>query len=132
MLTRFLDRTAGVNSRNSQFSDISGHWAEQYIKLAYEMNWVDGYEDKTFKPNLPITRAEVSKLINRALNRQVNASGILQSLIVKYTDLDSSHWAYYEIMEASISHTYQRSVTFSYNSMEKWTGRGIDIDYGKN
>lgn len=36
--------------------------------------------------------------------------------IVRYTDLNRGHWAYYDIMEASNSHDYERTT----NRQERW------------
>jgi hypothetical protein len=46
-----------------RFSDIAGHWAEDNIKKAVELGWVNGYEDGTFRPDRQITRAEFAKII---------------------------------------------------------------------
>lgn len=45
------------------FSDTSGHWAEHYIMTALEQHYVSGYEDNSFRPEQPINRAEVAKLV---------------------------------------------------------------------
>ncbi|NBD24523.1 S-layer homology domain-containing protein [Paenibacillus glycinis] len=48
-------------------SDISGHWAEAAIKRAVELGIVNGYEDRTFLPNRPVTRAEFAVMLSRTL-----------------------------------------------------------------
>ncbi|MFC3800067.1 S-layer homology domain-containing protein [Cohnella sp. GCM10012308] len=48
-------------------SDIAGHWAEQEIADAVAKGIVSGYPDGTFRPNLPVTRAEFALLLNRVL-----------------------------------------------------------------
>lgn len=109
------------------FIDISGHWAEKYIASAYQMGWVDGYEDGSFKPDQPITRTEAAKLINRVLKRRIDQVGIKQELVIRWPDLPIEHWGYYELMEATISHDYVRR--YEGRVMEDWTGAGIDIDF---
>lgn len=109
------------------FTDISGHWAEKYIASAYQMGWVDGYEDGTFKPNQPITRTEAAKLINRVLKRRVDQIGLKAELVIHWPDLPIAHWGYYELMEATISHEYERR--FEDRVMENWTGKGTDVDF---
>lgn len=47
--------------------DIKKHWAEGYIKIAYDQCIVSGYSDQTFKPNNKITRAEAVKIGLKAL-----------------------------------------------------------------
>jgi hypothetical protein len=44
-------------------SDISGHWAEAYIKQAVSSGIVTGYPDGTFKPNDSVTRAEFAVML---------------------------------------------------------------------
>ena len=48
--------------------DIKGHWAYDSIKQFIEKGYINGYEDKTFKPNNSITRAEFVKIINKVFN----------------------------------------------------------------
>jgi len=49
-------------------SDIQGHWAAAVIQKMAEQGVISGYEDKTFKPNNPISRAECAAIIDRALD----------------------------------------------------------------
>ncbi|GLI05778.1 hypothetical protein YDYSG_18080 [Paenibacillus tyrfis] len=57
---------------NKTFSDISGHWAESYIKLLANKLVVDGVTDTTFQPERNITRAEFAALVVRALGLDTN------------------------------------------------------------
>ena len=57
----------------ASFSDISGHWAENYIEKAVDKGFVTGYPDGTFHPNSYITRAEMAAIFSRMLKLQ-NAS----------------------------------------------------------
>lgn len=92
------------------FSDVDdANWAKDYISSASAKGWVKGYTDGTFKPENYITRAEVVTLVNRMLNRagdkmyiDTNKNGVKQ-----YIDLNNSHWAYYNIAEASNAHLFQ-------------------------
>jgi methionine-rich copper-binding protein CopC len=49
------------------FTDIAGHWAENSIIRAASQKLVSGYPDGTFKPNNPVTRAEFTVMLIRAL-----------------------------------------------------------------
>lgn len=109
------------------FTDIAGHWAEDYIASAAAKGWIMGYPDNSFKPNQPITRAEAMTLINRVLERKVDKDGLLHRIAVLWPDLPQGHWAYYEVMEATISHEYVRR---SENDIvEDWTDSGEDINF---
>jgi|GEM_PF-1391206 len=48
-------------------TDIAGHWAEKEISDAVSKGIITGYPDGTFRPNLPVTRAEFALLLNRVL-----------------------------------------------------------------
>ena len=51
---------------NTQFTDIQSHWASSSIERIAKLGILKGYEDGTFKPNKPITRAEFSAIVARA------------------------------------------------------------------
>ena len=58
------------------------------------------YEDNTFKPDNPITRAKAVKIINSVLDRND-----YRNEKNPFTDVKTSHWAYKQILEAAIEHT---------------------------
>ena len=45
------------------FPDLDGHWGEKYIRYWVEKGLFDGYEDGTIKPDRPLTRAELAKVL---------------------------------------------------------------------
>lgn len=47
--------------------DIAGHWGENFIKQGIDGGLFNGYEDKTFRPENPLTRLEMAALLNRGL-----------------------------------------------------------------
>ena len=49
------------------FSDVSGHWAEKYIRNLYFAGIMGGYPDGTFKPDSPITRGELAKVVDEVM-----------------------------------------------------------------
>ncbi len=50
------------------YTDIAGHWAEDYIQRASAKGIVRGYPNGMFKPNSPITRAEFTVMLVATLN----------------------------------------------------------------
>ena len=56
----------GKETETLAFSDISGHWAEEVITKWKDKGIVNGYPDGTFKPDAPITRAELAKILSLA------------------------------------------------------------------
>jgi hypothetical protein len=109
------------------FTDLSGHWAERYVAAAAQKGWILGYPDGTFRPDQPITRAEAVTLINRMLTRRVDAAGVLPELVPDYRDVAPDHWAYYDLLEATVSHTWLRAGASG--PLERWTGRGADLNF---
>ena len=53
-------------SKVTRFKDVpETHWAYKAIEELAEKGIINGYEDGTFKPDAPITRAEVAAIISR-------------------------------------------------------------------
>ena len=100
------------------FPDVpSDHWAVKYINSAAARGWILGYPDSTFRPDNYITRAEVVALVNRVLERTGDGDFLIAnagSLPRSYWDITDGHWAYLDIMEASIGHYY------IVDGIEKW------------
>lgn len=129
MISRFEEVQEMQNK--SYFVDINKeHWAYNTINYAYNRGWISGYEDKTFKPDNAITRAEAVTIINRVLERSADIEYLNEnSELNKYTDI-TNHWAYYGILEASIPHEHKKE-TIS----EKWKylwGEEFKIIYSMN
>jgi len=58
-------------SFGASFSDISGHWAENYIKQATDKKYFSGYPDGTFLPQNSITRMEFIIICTKFINQHV-------------------------------------------------------------
>lgn len=114
MATAFSNESA---QGTSTFTDISGHWAENYIIEATTLGWIKGYEDGTFAPGKYITRAEAMTIINRMLSREVDAAG-LHADAKLWSDMSASDWYYYSVLEATNSHNYNRTEN---GLTESWT-----------
>ncbi|NLP30635.1 MAG: hypothetical protein GX363_05835 [Clostridiales bacterium] len=99
------------------FSDIKGHWANYYINSACEKGWVNGYPDGTFRPDMPITRAEFMTLVNNVLDRRVSKENILDGCR-QFKDLSEGAWYYEIVHEAVNSHYYTREES---TASEVWT-----------
>lgn len=56
-----------IQDSNGELNDIGGHWAEQEIREAFKLGIVTGFGDGTFRPGLPVTRAEFAAMLTRAL-----------------------------------------------------------------
>jgi len=105
MVVRFAGYGHTRNVPNGTFSDITGHWAQDAINIAAMRGWVGGYGDGTFRPNQPITRAEVAALINRMLLRLPEHTGDLLPGMVTWPDnMNPNAWYYLYVQEATNSH----------------------------
>jgi len=52
---------------NRRFADVSpAHWANEFIARAVQQGWINGFPDGSFKPDRPITRAEMAVIIGKA------------------------------------------------------------------
>ena len=109
-------RFAGtVRGAKASFSDVSRDaWYYESIANAVEYGWIGGYTDGTFRPNKPITRAEVVSITNRMLNRSFDTD-VRATTVTRFTDVATSHWAFAAIAEATTSHDH----TFK-NGVESW------------
>ena len=94
----------------NDFSDVSNsHWAVKYINSAAAKGWINGYPNGTFRPENNISRAEVVTLVNRMLKREADDDYLAANLISLprvYSDIQTTHWAYLAVMEASTGHDY--------------------------
>ena len=97
----------GMNGNNeADFSDISSHWAQNDIRFAASIGWVTGYPNGTYRPNLPITRAEFMTLVNRMLKRiPLSPDDLLSNRMFVWKDNSyTSAWFYLAVQEATNSH----------------------------
>ena len=102
------------------YSDISDHWAVNYINSASAKGWISGYSDGSYKPDNNITRAEAVSSVNRMLHRMILADDV-PGWAPDYTDLPHDHWAYAAIIEASIDHDFKLKHPETASFLEIWT-----------
>ncbi len=91
-----------------KYTDVNRkYWAYDDIAYAKNIGWLNGYSDGSFRGDNKITRAEFVTVVNHATLRTADKDYINKnvSTLNKFTDLkNNSHWAYYEILEASNTH----------------------------
>lgn len=65
MIYNYLQKNGDIEgvTNKDRFKDVNGNWAENSINTVAELGYIKGYPDGTFKPNSPISRAEVSSII---------------------------------------------------------------------
>ena len=99
------------------FSDVAGHWAEQYIRHAAALGWVQGYPDGSFRPGNGVTRAETITMINRVLRRAPGSKDDLLPGMKTWPDNPEEAWYYLAVQEATNGHEFHRKA----DDHEKWT-----------
>ncbi|MEA5575504.1 S-layer homology domain-containing protein [Anabaena sp. UHCC 0451] len=88
-------RPVGV-AKNIQvtFSDISkDYWAKDYIAELAAMEIIDGYPNGTFRPNAPVTRAQLAALLQKTFIKSKVRNA------VTFQDVPKDYWAYDAIRE---------------------------------
>jgi subtilisin family serine protease len=97
-IAALLVRVVGPTEGQSQpFNDVSSkHWAHSFISKAYQAGWITGYEDGSFRPDEPVTRAEMAVLVSRAYKLKKKFFGS-----VRFSDVPDDHWAFADIKKLS-------------------------------
>ena len=121
-MAKIISLFAKLDKSESRFTDIAGHWAEAYIKLAAGNGWIAGYPDGSFGPQRNITRAETATMINRVLDRVPSEESHLLSRDVMqiWPDSNPGDWFYLAMQEATNSHDYERNAKWA-AADEQWT-----------
>ena len=99
------------------FPDVApDDWFYENVMCAADYGWISGYPDGTFGPNLLVSRAQATVILNRILGRSADRDFIAHHAELKtFSDVPASHWAYYDICEAANAHTYEHI-----SHMELW------------
>lgn len=78
-----------VMESNKSFTDIVSHWGKEAIEVLAGKHIMNGYEGDEFRPNNPITRAEFSTILVKALGLNIDSS--LQG---SFKDVGEDSWYY--------------------------------------
>jgi hypothetical protein len=88
----------------SLFTDIpETHWACSAITATHAKGWINGNPGGEFEPDASITRGEAVSTVNRMIGRAPVQETIPEEFNNLYSDMPYIHWAFAEIMEASVS-----------------------------
>lgn len=75
--------------------DIAGHWAENVIMTLYEKKIISGYDDETFRPDMPVSRAEFIAMTVAALDLKQ------QGEAAAFADVSADSWYHKAVMRAA-------------------------------
>ena len=85
------------NPAKAFYTDMDeNHWAYQSIKFLTEVGVVVGYPDGTYKPDIPVTRAEFASMAIKALGQE--STEVAQE--IHFNDITPEFWAYNIIQKA--------------------------------
>lgn len=120
----FFKHVGGASA--NPFSDVpDSAWYAEFVKAAAELGLIGGYEDGTFRPNAPITRAEACTIVNRTLGRAPDKDNLLpEHEMLTWPDNSRDAWYYAQIQEATNSHDYQWL-----GAIELWTAKLAERDW---
>jgi hypothetical protein len=80
-------------AKSKLITDIHGYWSEPTLDRWLDAGWLHGYDDKTVRPDQPISRGEFISLINRSFDFTEKAP-------ISFTDLKPDEWEYEEAQKA--------------------------------
>lgn len=126
LICQFFDEA----DAQSDFSDVTKD-SEYYsiVSTASQNGWINGFDDGTFRPNNPVTRAELATVMNRVLDRSADREFIKANDRVRvFTDVEPDHWAYYDITEATVEHNHENGETEKWLSYI-WEPTGLEAGY---
>jgi uncharacterized repeat protein (TIGR01451 family) len=106
VLANYLE-LKNVEHDKMNFSDISKHWARNFIEEIYRVKLIEGYieqGERLFKPDNNISRSEAVTIVNKMLFR-----GPLSGIEIPFKDVAETHWAYGHILESALDHNFKRN-----------------------
>lgn len=109
VLSVFLAFSAAPHvSAETKFNDTDGHWSENIIEKWQDYGYVNGYPDGSFKPDNPVTRAELSRILTSAFDLTENEQ-------LSYDDVTDDEW-YLPYLEKSAKYIPAYSLVLPYES----------------
>lgn len=81
------------------FTDLNGHWAANEVTMLASKTIIQGTSDKEFSPNAPVTRAEFTAMLVRALG----LTGPQANPNRSFTDVNSGAW-YASAVSTAVEH----------------------------
>ena len=104
IVTRFAKVASTVEN---PFGDIKeSDWYYKAVTTAASYGWVTGMNDGRFHPSEVISRAQAATIINRMLGAAADRAYVDKYVSNPYKDISTTHWAYYQIIEASVAHDH--------------------------
>ena len=98
-------------------ADPSVTSVDRWLNVTDHKAYLSGYPDGLFGSDHFLTRAQVTTIVNNMLGRAADRDYVLdhQEQLNQFNDLSKTHWAYFQIMEATNAHDYTKS-----DGIENW------------
>lgn len=104
-----IRRFAGISeiAKTSPFTDLGeGYWGYEDVLAMLGAGLMSGYDDGSFRPEDPISRAEVMTVINRLLGRNPSEPYVRTLDFNPFNDISVEQWHYVIVLEATVTHNY--------------------------
>ncbi|WP_413367908.1 alpha/beta fold hydrolase [Lysinibacillus sp. 3P01SB] len=97
------------------FTDVpASHPYYNAIQNAYQAGIINGYQDATFKPDAPVTRAQMAKILTLAFELKTDTTAA-------FHDVSASHWSYEYVQALAGNNITTTSNTGLYRPNEQLT-----------
>lgn len=109
------------------FYDSLDMWSTRRVNILGTMGLINGYPDGSFRPDEYVSRAEAVVILNRVKERIADRDFMDRTGKAQYRDVatkNSKHWAYYDILEASLEHVFLYELDDRRELKEIW--RSVD------
>lgn len=83
LATAFKLENDNLNNGNFIDQKETSNWTQEYVALLKNKGYVSGYADGSFRPNVPITRAESVKMITNVSGEIINVKGEYSKAMAK-------------------------------------------------
>lgn len=94
LIHRYLLTQEGVQvATKNTYKDIKGNMYEDAILIVSGLGIMEGYPDRTFKPNGVITRAEMARVMTTTFGLNGDDGFNAEKNSYDFWDMDSKHWA---------------------------------------
>lgn len=117
------------------FKDIKKHWAKAAIDAAVKNRYFKGYDDGTFKPDEPVTRAEFAASLARAskVEDEKEQTNVFADLVGHWSEAEVNRAVSLGYINASdYPNGFKPSTPITRVEISKWMASGLaaaDVDY---
>lgn len=128
------DGASYYKNLSTPLTDISGHWAEGYIKYCYTLGIIAGMGDGTFRPQENVTGLQAAKMILTVLGYDAEKSGLVGLTWGVNTAALGAEKMLFEDFETALDQGLprQEAALLMYNGLDasvvKWDGEQYVVD----